>query len=58
MELVITYLLYIIAIIATIFIFTWFFYKVEINHIKHKMLNDLMNNGYECKNIDLNKFIK
>lgn len=58
MEFIITYLIYILALVSVVFLFLFFHEKLEVLRIKHKLLKELIDKGYETNNIDLNNFIK
>lgn len=58
MELIITYLIYILGIISVISIVCLTGVKVKSIETKSDLLKDLINHNYETDNIDLNKYIK
>lgn len=54
---VLLYFIYVAGMVGVIFLFCWLHYKLEIWRLKHRLLNDLIDKGYETQNIDLDKFI-
>lgn len=52
-----TYVIYCLAIVGSIYLFTWVHLKLETIRLKHRLLQDLMEKGYETDNIDLDKFL-
>ena len=58
MEAIITYLIYILAIVAIVGIFELAHVKLETLRLKHRLLKDLIANDYETDKIDLNNFLK
>ena len=58
MEYILLYLIYILAIVSVVAIFNWAHIKLETLRLKHRLLRDLIDKGYETENIDLNQFLK
>lgn len=58
MEYIVTYLIYVLALVAVIAVFNWCHLKLETLRLKHRLLKDLIDRNYETDNIDLNNFIK
>lgn len=58
MEMIITYLIYILALVAVVFIFNWAHVKLESKRLNHRLIKDLIDKGYETNNVDLNNVLK
>ena len=58
MDYLVAYCIYILAIVAIVYIFNWCHLKLEVLRTKHKLLKDLLEHNYETDNIDLNNFLK
>lgn len=58
MNYLVAYIVYVIAIVAVIFIFNWVHLKLETLRLKHRLLKDLIDRDYETEKIDLNKYLK
>lgn len=58
MELIITYLIYILALVAVVFLFMYFSTRKSANALKFDLIKFLIKEGYETDKIDLNNFIK
>ena len=58
MELIVTYLIYILGIIAALSITFLTVVRIKGIETKADLLKELIKHGYETDNIDLNKYIK
>lgn len=56
MELIVTYLIYILGLVATVFMFLFFHTKIQLFREKREILRDLIEHDYETDKIDLEKF--
>lgn len=58
MEFLITYLIYILGLVAVVFLFLFFVEKIKALNLRHDLLKYLVDKGYETVNIDLNNYLK
>lgn len=58
MEYIVTYLIYVLALVAVIAIFNWAHIKLETIRLKHRLLKDLVDNSKKIKVEDLNNYLK
>lgn len=58
MEYVVIYLIYILGLLAVIWMFQFAHLKLETLRLKHRLLRDLIEHNYETENIDLNNLLK
>lgn len=58
MEMIITYLIYILGLVAVIALLCLTGVKYKQIDLKHDMLKMLIEHDYETENIDLEKFVK
>lgn len=58
MEFIVTYLIYILALIGVIFLFLFFAAKRDVLRTRRDILKYLIDKGYETDKIDLNNYLK